>query len=231
MDANYSHSTAILLALTPDAQLNDIESVGIGLIGHRCGAPLEQISSIPQLIKYVYSLLGFERASFTPQHRMYCMIVGNYGGHLDYTMDPSFCVAYALDFINKSDPAVMKFRNLDNHPVSFTGDGLIICQILAWDCLECEYVRTNHNRCLLIPRGMQFSKELFPGIVVLQKNAASYCDPITGKETPFLTEGPFSTTDMLLSGITRDLELYTTEEVMSLRSTGISKFSSFASLA
>ena len=31
-DADYSCSTAILLMLTPDAQLNDIESMGIGLI-------------------------------------------------------------------------------------------------------------------------------------------------------------------------------------------------------
>ena len=35
--------------------------------------------------------------------------------------------------------------------------------------------------------------------------------------------GPFSSKDMLLPGITRDLELYTTEEVMSLRSAGIMK--------
>ena len=39
-DADYSHSTAILLVLTPDAQLNDIESMGIGLIVCQCRAPL-----------------------------------------------------------------------------------------------------------------------------------------------------------------------------------------------
>ena len=31
-DGDYSHSTAILLALTPDAQLKDIESMGIRLV-------------------------------------------------------------------------------------------------------------------------------------------------------------------------------------------------------
>ena len=97
LDADYSHSTAILLTLTPDSQLNDIESVGIGLIFCRCGAPLGQISSMPKLIKYIHSLLEFERASFTPQHRAYCMIIGNYGGHLAYATDPPFCMAYALD--------------------------------------------------------------------------------------------------------------------------------------
>ena len=82
VDADYSHSTAILLTLTPDTQLNDIDSMGIGLIVCRCRGPLGQISSIPNLIKYVCSLIEFERASFTPLCRTYCMIVGNYGGHL-----------------------------------------------------------------------------------------------------------------------------------------------------
>ena len=61
------------------------------------------------------------------------MIVGNYGGHMAYATDPLFCTVYSLDFINKDDPATMTFRNQENHPVSFTGDGLIICQLLAWE--------------------------------------------------------------------------------------------------
>ena len=60
-------------------------------------------------------------------------------------MDPPFYMAYALDFIDKNDPATMTFRNQENHPVSFTRDGLIICQLLVWDCLECMYERTNCN--------------------------------------------------------------------------------------
>ena len=94
-------------------------------------------------------------------------------------MDPPFCTAYALDFIDKNDPAAMTFRNQDNHPVAFTGEGLIICQLLVRDCLEHEYVRANCNGCLLIPRGMQFGKELFPEIVIPQNHAAPYCDPNT----------------------------------------------------
>ena len=120
------------------------------------------------------------------------MIMGNYGGHLAYAMDPPFCTAYALDFINKDDPATMTFRNQENHPVSFTGDGLIIHQLLAWDCMECEYERTISNRCLLIPRGVQLTKDLFPEIVVPWNHAAPYHDPKTGKEAPFITMGPFS---------------------------------------
>ena len=139
VEADYSHSMAILLALCPDAWCNDIESVGIGLIVCQCKAPLGQISSIPHLIKYVHSLLKFEKQSVTPICRMYCMIVGNYGGNLAYAMDPPFCMAYSLDFINKDDPTTMMFRNQENHLVSFTRDGLIIYKLLVWDCTECKY--------------------------------------------------------------------------------------------
>ena len=230
-EADYSHSTAILLMLYPDALINNIETMDIGLIVRQCKALLGQVSSIPQLIKYVCSLLEFERQSLTPICMTYCMIVGSYGGHLAYATDPPFCMAYALDFINKDDPSTMTFRNQENHPVLFTGDGLIICQLLVGDCTEHEYERTTHNGHLLIPRGMQFTKELFPEIVILWNHTAPYCDPKTGKEAPFVTMGPFSRKDMLFPGVTRDLELYTTEEVMSLRSTGILKSSSGASLS
>ena len=136
-------------------------------------------------------------------------------------MDPLFCMVYSLDFINEDDPATMTFRNQENHPVSFTGDGQIICQLLVQDCTECEYTMTTHNGHLLIPRGMQFPKDLFPEIVVLQNYAAPYHDPKTGKETPFITMGPFSRKDMLFPGVAGDLELYTTEEVITLRNVGI----------
>ena len=157
------------------------------------------------------------------------MIVGNYGRHMAFATDPLFCMAYSLDFVNEDDPTKMTFRNQQNHPVSFTSDSLIICQLLMWDCTECEYSMTTHNGCLLIPRGMQFPKDLFPEIVVLHNHATPYRDPITGKEAPFMTVGPFTRRDTLFQGVAGDLELYTTEEVITLRNMGIFKSSSGAS--
>ena len=103
----------------------------------------------------------------------------------------------------------MKFRNQQNHPISFTADGLLVCQLLMWDCTEHEYAMTTCNRHLLIPRGVQFPKDLFPEIVVLHNHAAPYCDPKTGKEAPFMTIGPFTRRDTLFRGVAGDLELYT----------------------
>ena len=75
------------------------------------------------------------------------------------------------------------------------------------------------------PRGVQFPKDLFPEIVVLHNHATPYRDPKTGREAPFITIGPLSR-DTLFQGIAGDLELYTTEEVITLRNAGIFKSSS-----
>ena len=216
---------------TPDAQLKDIENVEIGMVVHWHRAPLAPISTVSRVISYVCDTLKFERASSTPQVRTYCMTLGNYSGHMAYATEPPFCVAYPLEFIDKKDLAMMRFRNLDNHPVTFMRMEMVICQLLMQDCLECEYVRTNHNRCLIIPRGVQVGKELFPEIVILRNHAAPYHNPTTGKEAPFVTVGTFSSTDTIFPGIARDLQLYTTEEVVCLRSVGVVKPSSAPSLS
>ena len=170
-----------------------------------------------------------EGQSAEPKHRMFCMIVGNYGGHMAFAIDPPFCTAYSLGFVCKDDPALLSFRNQQNHPVSFTGDGLLVCQLLVWDCPEHEHAMATFNGCLLIPRGMQFPKDLFLVISILYNHAVSYHDPKTGEEAPFMTMGPFAMRDTLFWGITRELEQYTAEEVITLRNVGIFKSSSSGS--
>ena len=65
----------------------------------------------------------------------------------------------------------------------------------------------------------------------MQNHAAPYYNPSTGKEAPFITVGPFCSMDTLFLGVTRDLQLYTTEEVVCLRSAGVLKPSSAPSLS
>ena len=224
-DRDHSHSTAILLALSPDAQLKHVESVGIGLVVHWHGALLAPISSMAKFISYIHKMMKLERRSATPKIRTYCMIVGNYGGHMAYATELPFCVAYLLDFVKKH-PSTMTFRNTDNHPVMFMGMDMIVCQLLAQDCPEHKYVRASHNSCLIIPRGMPFGKELLPEIVIPWNHAAPYHDPDTGKEAPFITVGPICSTDTLFPGSARDLQLYTTKEVVCLMNMGVLKPSS-----
>ena len=84
IDGDHSHSTAILLALSPSAQLKHVESVGIGLVVCQHGAPLALISSMAKLISYIHEMMKLETRSATPKIRMYCMIIGNYPGHMAY---------------------------------------------------------------------------------------------------------------------------------------------------
>ena len=118
---DYSHSTALLLAFIPNTQQKDIERLGIRLIVRWVKVLLAPISTMGKLFSYVHDTLKFERASSTPQVRTYCMIFGNYGGHMAYATDSPFCVAYPLEFIDKKDPGTMIFWNPDNHPVTFIG--------------------------------------------------------------------------------------------------------------
>ena len=170
-----------------------------------------------------------EGRSSEPVCRTICTIVGNYGGHLAFAMDPPFCMAYPSHFVNTEDPAQMTFRSQQNHPVSFTRDCLMVHQLLAQDCPECKYMMDGCHSHLLIPRGMQFAEDLFPQILVPHNHATPYHDPKTGEEAPFITIGPFTSKDTLFQGVAGDLELYTAEEVITLRNVGIFKSSSSAS--
>ena len=168
-----------------------------------------------------------EGQSSEPVHRTICTIMGNYGGHMAFATDPPFCMAYPLHFVITEDPAQMTFRSQLNHPVSFTGDGLMVCQLLMWDCPEHKYAMDTHHGC--IPRGVHFPQDLFQQIVILHNHATPYHDPKIGEEAPFMTVGPFASKDMLFHGIAGDLELYTTEEVITIRNVGIFKSSSSTS--
>ena len=86
-----------------------------------------------------------------------------------------------------------------------------------------------HNEHLLIPRGVQFTKDLFPVISVPRNHDIPYRDPKTGQEAPFKAVGPFVKRDMLFQGIAGELEQYTSEEVLTLRNVGAFKSSSSGS--
>ena len=106
---------------------------------------------------------------------------------------------------------------------------VLCCVLKVQHCLESEYERT--NGCLIIPRGTQFGQKLFPEIVIPRNHAAPYPDPTTGKEAPFMTVGTFSSMDPMFPGIAGDWQLYTTQEVVHLRSTGVLRPSAAPSLS
>ena len=215
VEGEYSCNTATLILLNPNAEGTALESARVGLIVHQRRGPVGHIKTIMKLIKYTQSLMEAEGQSSEPVHRTICTIVGNYGRHMAFATDPPFCMAYPLCFVHKDDPTQMTFWNQQNHPVSFTGDCLMVRQLLMRDCPEHKYAMDRLHGRLLIPRGMHFLPDLFPEIAVPRNHTIPYRDPKTGEEAPFMTVGPFAS----------DLELYTAEEVVTLRNAGIFKSS------
>ena len=55
-----SHTTAILLAFSPDPHLTYIEWVGIGNVNQRCGSPLGDIASIHVVVDHIHGVLATE---------------------------------------------------------------------------------------------------------------------------------------------------------------------------
>ena len=142
-----------------------------------------------------------------------------------FTTDPLFCMAYPLSFVCQGDPAQMNFRSPENHPVSFNADGLLVHQLLAWDCPLHKYVMERCHGCLLIPRGVHFSPKLFPQILIPCNHVTPYRDPWMGEDVPFVTVGPFASMDTLFPGSAGDPDLYTDKEVVVLMNTRVFKSS------
>ena len=186
--------------------------------------PVGQINDITKLIMYAHSLMMADWQSSDTVCRTFCIIVGDYGGHMGFATDPPFCMAYPLSFVHKDDPAQMTFRSQQNHPISFTADVLLVRQLLVQRLSSaCEYAMDRCHRHLLIPRGVHFLPDLFPQIVVPHDHMAPYCDPQMGEEVPFFTIGPFVSTDTLFPGTAGDLDLFTNEEVIALTNVGVLK--------
>ena len=215
-EGDYSCTTTILIILSTNPEGTALESASVRLIVQRCMGPMGSISTITKVINCAHSLIEIGWQTSNPGHRMIYTIVGNYGGHMAFTTDPLFCTAYPWSFVCQDDPAHMNFRSLENHPVSFNADGLLVHQLLMRDCPLHEYMMERCHGCFLVPRGLHFLPNLFPHILIPRNHVTPYRDPQMGEDVPFATIGPFVSTDTLFPGSAGDPDLYTDEEVIVL---------------
>ena len=224
-EGDYSRTTTILILLNSNAKGTALESTSIRLIIRQCMGPVGSIGTITKLIKCAHSLIEVERRTSNPMRRMICTIVGNYSGHMAFATDPPFCMAYPLSFVHQDDPGQMNFRSPQNHPVSFNVDGLLVHQLLTWDCPLHKYVIKRCHGCLLVPRGVHFSPNLFPQILIPCNHVTPYRDPQMGEDVPFVTISTFTSTDTLFHGSAGDPDLYMDEEVIVLMNARVFKSS------
>ena len=127
----YSHTTAILLAFIPNMHLMDIEHVAIGNVIRRHGAPLGNISSISVVMDSIRSVLASECKKSPLKHRAYMMLIGNYGRHMALATDPPYCVAYATDYKNTSDPSKMTPREPLNLAYAMVTGNMVVRRLLS----------------------------------------------------------------------------------------------------
>ena len=66
--------------------------------------------SINMVISHIRMVLATECAKPAPKCRAYMMLIGNYGGHMAFTMDPPYCIAYAAEYKHTDDPSRMTFH-------------------------------------------------------------------------------------------------------------------------
>ena len=147
------------------------------------------------------------------------MLIGNYGGHMAFTTEPPYCVAYAADYANK-DPSKMMPRETLNHVYTMVSDNMMVRRLLSvsnWDPAERKRTKGGH---LLIPRGVQFGPKLFPEIVIPCNHAGPLFDSTTQQDAPFQTVGSFRSMDTIFPSFPGDLELFTAEEVAQLKELG-----------
>ena len=217
----YSQTMAILLAFIPDQCLEDIKGDAIGNVIWRRGSPLGDISSINMVIESIHSILNTERKKSLLKHRAYMMLIGNYGGHMAYATDPPYCVVYAADYKNTSDPSKMTTCEPLNHAYAMVTSNMMVRRLLSlpnWEPVERKLTKGGR---LVILKGVQFGPGLFPEIVILCNHMGPLVNSTTWQEVPFRTIGPFHAIDTIFPGLPRDLELFTAEEVAKLKELGI----------
>ena len=187
----YSQTTAILLAFIPDWHLEDIKSIAISNVIRRCGSPLGDISSINMVIKSICSILDTECKKSPLKCRAYMMLIGNYGGHMAYATDPPYCVAYAVDYKNTSDPSKMTPCEPLNHAYTMVTSNMVVRRLLSLPNWEPVERKLTIGGCLLILRGVQFGPGLFPEIVILRNHVGPLVNSAAWQEVLFWTIGPF----------------------------------------
>ena len=152
----------------------DIERMGIGNVIWRHGSPLGGMHSIDTVISHICTVLATKCDKLTPKHRAYMMLIGNYGGHMAFAMDPPYCVAYAAEYKHTNDPSKMTFCEPSNHSFAMTASNMVVWQLLSvvnWNPAERKLAT---GGCLLILKG----HAVWPQVVSWPSYAMQPCSPI-----------------------------------------------------
>ena len=124
---DYSHSTAIFLVFVLDADLVDIESVGISMVVHWCGGSLASINSVKTFPENIQGDLKHIHELNMQMCHTYAILIRNYGRHMAFTTDLPYCIVYTAEYYRAKDPQIMMILNPENHPAAMVSDDMLLC--------------------------------------------------------------------------------------------------------
>ena len=82
--------------------------------------------SIDMVISHIRTVLAIKHDKPAPKHRVYMILIGNYGGHMAFTTDPPYCVTYAVEYKHTDDPSRMMFCKPSNHGFMMTASNMVV---------------------------------------------------------------------------------------------------------
>ena len=153
------------------------------------------------VIDSICSILNTEHKKSLLKCRAYIMLIWNYGGHMAYATDPPYCVAYAADYKNTSDPSKMTPCEPLNHTYAMVTSNIVVRRLLSLPNWEPAERRLTKGGRLLILMGVQFGPGLFPEIVILHNHAGPLINSTMWQEVLFQTIGPFRAIDTIFPGL------------------------------
>ena len=149
------------------------------------------------------------------------MFIGNYDGHMAFATDPPYCVAYAMDYKNTSDPSKMTPCEPLKHMYAMVTSNMVVRRLLSLPKWEPADRKQTKDGRLLILRGVHFGAGLFPEIVIPYNHVGPLVNTIMWQEVLFRTIGPYQAIDSIFPSFPGDLKLFTAKEVAKLKELGV----------
>ena len=202
--------TAILLVFQVDSRHEKIINVYVGLVVCRVDFHLYSPSQIHDFIKDIEGDLqvahdALKVRSDPSKRHPYYLFVDNLSGIMSIPMDPPYCLVYPTSYFKGIKP---DHFDTSNSPVGMCLHRCVCRTTLQFsndDPKECTNYVMSH---LILPRGMQYNKWLYPSILELRNHCGLLIDPTIGEPYPMEVVGDFRAVDPTFKGCHGDSLLF-----------------------
>ena len=218
--ADASNTTAILLILTSDDQLQTIEYVHIGQMIHCAGCQLYKPRSIPCFTQSIDDNLKRTRerraaSSGSGKVHSYCMFIANFGVLMAVPTDLPYCLVYPNIYSTTVPHEDRHHFNIQDSPPWLCTCACICHALLQHADLSEANTWKYQGSHLVIPRGVQYSC-LLPEITMLRNHRAPLIDLHMGDPFPLVPVGDFQLEDNIFPRMPGDSLLYNSDDLAKL---------------